>query len=181
MDFEKLEFKPFEPEDFFKVQGFFCGDSFLNNYIKDSQCALADQKNGLTSTTLILYEEEVVGYYACNSNILTVDVHEAQSIGLQESFSVPAFEIKNFAISDRYQGKGIGLHIFMRLLGQIASLKDTIAARYLFLWSVEKAVGFYEDKLYFERMEESSEYGLILMRLPLVNTFIEYGEGEDVE
>lgn len=179
MDFEKLEFKPFEPEDHFKVLGFFCGDSFLNNYLKDIQCALEDQRNGLTSTTLILYEEDVVGYYACNSNILTVDVDEARSIGLQESFSVPAFEIKNFAISEKYQGKGIGLHIFMRLLGQITTLKETIAARYLFLWSVETAIGFYEDKLYFERMDESSEYGLTLMRLPLVNTFNEYGE--DVE
>ncbi|MFS0637935.1 hypothetical protein AB1K84_18690 [Mesobacillus foraminis] len=179
MDFEKLEIKPFEPEDYFKVLGFFCGDSFLNNYIKDSQCALADQKNGLTSTTLILYEEDVVGYYTCNSNILTVDKNEAQSIGLQESFSVPAFEIKNFAISQKFQRKGIGLHMFMRLLGQIATLKDTIAARYLFLWSVETAIGFYEDKLYFERMEESSENGLTLMRLPLINTFNVYEE--DVE
>jgi GNAT superfamily N-acetyltransferase len=179
MDFEKLKIKPFEPEDLFVVQGFFCGNNMLNNYIKDSYCALADQRNGITSTTLILYDDDVVGYYACNSNILTVDVNEARGIGLQESFSVPAFEIKNYAISQRYQGKGVGLHIFKRLLGQIASLTDTMAARYIFLWSVEEAIGFYENKLLFERMDESSDYGLTLMRLPLVDTFIEYEE--DVE
>lgn len=168
MELNKLEIKTLQLEDMQYISNFNSGNDMLDSYIKYH--ALDDQVNGITSTTLIIYEKEIVGYYSCNSNILTVDEAEARKIGLQV-LSVPAFEIKNFVISRKYQGNGIGYTIFFELLGKIVSIRETIAARYLFLWSVEEAISFYEEKLYFIKMEVSSEDGLTLMRLPLEFNF----------
>lgn len=167
MELSILYVKPLQLDDMQHISKFTSGNNMLDSYIK--HYALDDQNNGITSTTLIMYKQEIVGYYSCNSNVLTVDEDEARNLGIQV-LSVPAFEIKNFAISKSYQRNGIGYYTFKELLGKLMRIRETISARYLFLWSVEEAVGFYEEKLFFIRMETSNEDGLTLMRLPLIIT-----------
>ncbi|WLR51731.1 GNAT family N-acetyltransferase [Bacillus tianshenii] len=102
--------------------------------------------------------------------MVEVEVDEAQKLGMDKGFEVPAIEIMYIGINENYQNQGIGTEIIKGVIGQALEIAEIIGCRYVFLWAVPKAIPFYERKLYFESMNKERD-GLRLMRflIPEIN------------
>ncbi|MDQ0164087.1 GNAT family N-acetyltransferase [Bacillus alveayuensis] len=167
MNLEKIEFLPLD-KTYHLVQGFSCGNSMIDTYIKLSSNAIYDHKMGISSTTTLIYENEITAYFTANCAHLEIPVEEAREIGLMDSFYIPAIEVKYIGVKDKYQKKGIGSLLLKFIVGKALEITPFFTCRYIFLWAVEDAIEFYQ-KRYF-KLTGKEEDGLYLMKF-LVPTY----------
>jgi GNAT superfamily N-acetyltransferase len=151
------------------VQGFSCGNDFIDNYLRTHFCALWDHTNGLTSTTVILFQNEIVAFYSANCTQVHIPSNEARMLGIASGrLSVPAIEVKYLAVSQEHQGRGIGKIIIETVIADVYQLSRRFACRYIFLWSVpiEQAISFYTRR-FFKDTGETNTSGLRLMKFQI--------------
>ncbi|MFP7486431.1 GNAT family N-acetyltransferase [Priestia filamentosa] len=149
------------------VQGFSCGEDFVDGYLKQRNNALKDHQLGITSTNLFVENNRVVGFYSANTSMLEVSRDEALSIGLHDDVRVPAIEVKFLGVNQEDQGKGVGQEMLRYIIGNAIEFSSLFSCRYIFLWSVEEAVSFYEKRFF--KLTGQEEDGLYLMRMLLPN------------
>ena len=74
---DRIEFLPLDDGTFKFVQGFSCGDHMIDGYLKQKNNALNDHKLGVSSTTIVVYDKEIVAFFTANCAHLEIPVEEA--------------------------------------------------------------------------------------------------------
>lgn len=92
-----------------------------------------------------------------------------ESIGTSNR-RVPAIEVKYLAVDQRFQGRGIGKFVVEGIIGEIYSISQRFACRYIFLRSVPEALEFYR-KRFFVDMEQTNSEKLRLMMFLVPDPF----------
>ncbi|HLU23322.1 MAG TPA: GNAT family N-acetyltransferase [Bacillaceae bacterium] len=161
MNFDKIKFLPLD-QTHHLVQGFSCGDSWIDGYLKQPSNAIFDHKMGISSTTTLVYEGEVIAFFTANSSHLEIPMEEAREIGLQDDLFIPAIEVKFVGVREDLKERGIGTYLLQYIIGKALEITPVFTCRYIFLWSVEEKLRYYE-KRYFQRTGKE-ENGLYLMK-----------------
>ncbi|MGG1513891.1 GNAT family N-acetyltransferase [Paenibacillus oryzisoli] len=134
------------------IQGFSCGNSLIDDYLKTAFRARLDHTLGLASTTVFIYMDDIVAFFTALCTRISIPEEEARMLGLQadREISVPAIEVKYFAVREDLQNQGIGTIALQILLANAYQTSERFACRYIFLWSVdtEKALNFYKRNLF---------------------------------
>lgn len=150
------------------VQGFSCGNNLIDGYLVQKSNAIYDHRFGISSTTTLVYEEDVIAFFTANCSNLEIPIEEARAIGLQDDLFVPAIEVKFLGVRKEVQEQGIGTYLLKFIIGKALELTSIFTCRYIFLWAVKDKVEFYE-KRYFT-LTGKEENGLFLMKL-LIPTY----------
>ncbi|MCY8235533.1 GNAT family N-acetyltransferase [Priestia endophytica] len=181
IDYKEIEFIPLN--EYCKnrnelsqvVSDFSSGDMKIDSFIKNYYAAYYNHILGLATTNLLVYREEVIGFFTSRCTSFPVDNEESKRISSE--IEVPAVELSYIAVDERYQEQGIGTYVIKVLIGQAMALNKTFACRYFFLRSVPEKVAYYSDPevLGFEQVSIDEE-GLHLMKyyIPDFNDFTEF-------
>jgi ribosomal protein S18 acetylase RimI-like enzyme len=169
---EDLSFEPLDRSLFELFRGFSCGVHSIDAYLMDEHQGLMNQGLGLSSTTVVLLGTQVVAFVSACCNSLEINEVKARSLGLDEELSVPAIEVTHLGVHREFryiegqqEGYGIGKIVMQNLIAPIYELQSVFAARYIFVWSTQRSIGFYE-KLQFRLMNKVKD-GLYLMRFKI--------------
>ncbi|MBU8878530.1 hypothetical protein BGM26_05945 [Bacillus sp. FJAT-29790] len=172
MNFDNIEFLPLD-QTYQLVQGFSCGDSWIDGYLKQPNNALFDHNLGISSTTTLIYEGEVIAFFTANCSHLEIPMEEAREIGLQDDLFIPAIEVKFLGVRTDLKKIGIGTYLLQFIIGKVLEITPVFTCRYIFLWSVEDKVKYYQ-KRYFQPTGKEDN-GLHLMKF-LVPTYFSVEE-----
>ncbi|MED4402284.1 GNAT family N-acetyltransferase [Metabacillus fastidiosus] len=167
MDFNKIDFLSLD-KTYQLVQGFSCGNDWINDYLKQPSNAIFDHRLGISSTTTLVYENEIVAFFTANCSHLEIPMEEAREIGLKDDLFIPAVEVKYLGVKEKYQTNGIGTYLLQFIIGKVLEITPVFACRYIFLWAVEDKIEYYE-KRYFQ-LTGKEENGLYLMKF-LIPTY----------
>lgn len=168
IDFNKLKLLPLD-ETYHMVQGFSCGDNWVDGYLKEPSNAINDHKLGISSTTTVIYDGELVAFFTANCSLLEISVDEVKAIGLQNDVFVPSIEVKFIGVNQKFQKKGIGKYLVQYIIGQAIRITPIFTCRYIFLRSVEKRISYYREELFFEYTGTKDEHDLHLMKFLIPN------------
>ncbi|WP_373895800.1 GNAT family N-acetyltransferase [Virgibacillus sp. CBA3643] len=162
-----LQAQPLD-ESYNKVQGFYCGNNYLDNYLLRTYQALEDHISNLASTTTIIDRKahKVVAYITTRCSSLKISEEEVLELGLQDEYVVPAVEVKCLAVDLDYQNQGLGDKILKSIVGKSIEFSRHFGCRYVFLWAVPElnVLAFYKKRK-FEIMETiDKDNNLRLMR-----------------
>lgn len=133
----------------------------LENYLKD--CAEIDEceKNARTYLVKDDVSGEIVGYFSLRNGLITIRVQDCEN----ECFdTLPAIELSNFAVNQKYKNKHpvsskFGLLIFgefiLPLVKEIGKFSG-VNTLYIYALPEERLISHYE-KMGFERLPENEE------------------------
>lgn len=149
------------------IRGFSCGNPLINNYIHTDYRSRRDHSLGIASTTVILYKDEVAGFFTASCTSVEIPPEESKMLGIPNLY-VPAIEVKFLAVREDLQNIGIGGAVLKTIIADAYMLSEKFACRYIFLWSVPdtRALKFYE-KNFFEDTGATNSDGLHMMMLQL--------------
>jgi|GEM_PF-3269314 len=163
-----LTIKPLDKLPFDFVQGFSCGNSLINDYLKTHYCALRDHQLGIASTSVVLYENKAVAFFTASCTQVEIPEDESKQLGLHNLY-VPAIEVKFLAVAQDYQRRGIGTILLRLIVSEAYKLSAMFACRYIFLWSVpdERALKLYKDHFFEDTGTRNSDGShLMMFQLP---------------
>jgi GNAT superfamily N-acetyltransferase len=149
------------------IQGFYCGNDLIDNYIKTDYLSEYNHSFGLASTQLVTYKDELVAFVTSRCTQVKIEEDEAKEIGT-EVFYVPALEIMYLAVDKRFQQRGVGESLVVSMIFEAYQVLKYYGCRYLFLWSVPEAKTFYIEKCFFEQTS-FVDNGLLLLKFKLVD------------
>lgn len=122
----ELTIKPLDKLPFDFVQGFSCGNPLINHYLKTQYYALRDHLLGIASTSVLLYENNVVAFFTASCTQVEIPEDESKQIGINDLY-VPAIEVKFLAVSQEFQGRGIGSIILSLIVSEVFKLSAMFA------------------------------------------------------
>ena len=134
MAFE-LAFRPLSQEHTAHLPAFNCGRKNLNSFLVEDAPGFHD--HGLTSTTLVFVQDDptIAGYFSLSSDAVRLSAFETGELGLPFHTEIrffPAVKITRFAISEKYQRKGLGLQLIDAIEGLVyADGSSSVATRLL--------------------------------------------------
>lgn len=143
-DINKYYYKQISDDLVTQLESFDCGNSAMNDFIKQKTLSYGYHFAKRLHTKVIFYEEEIIGYFSLCTSVIQV---ENECISKIQTF--PAVEFSKIAISNKCQGNGIGSFIITDILKQCSALNDTCAVAYIIGWSVPERIKYYQ-KLGFE-------------------------------
>lgn len=164
----ELTIQPLDKLPFDFVQGFSCGNPLINDYLKTHYCALRDHQLGIASTSVVLFENNVVAFFTASCTQVEIPVEESKQLGIDDLY-VPAIEVKFLAVSQGYQGRGIGTILLSLVVSEAYKLSAMFACRYIFLWSVpeDRALRLYTDHYFIDTGTRNADGShLMMFQLP---------------
>lgn len=146
------KFEVLSEENFSYLQSFDCGNPSVNNYLKLEYHALDDSHNNISKTLLLVEDNEVIAYIS--SRVTEIDIGYATELDYSSSTfpSIPACEIQYMGVSKQYQRREYGKDVLSYLLIKVYEMSLYVGCRYVFAWSVENSIPFYEA-MGFENMD----------------------------
>lgn len=132
-----------------ELSGFDCGDEDLNSFLVEDAKGFLDKR---IATSYILEDGGNIVAYFCllNDKISRQDVTNSQWRKIKGNFheskqfgSYPAIKIGRFAVSSRYNGRGIGTDLMNLLKGMLNEKPNYSAFRYLTVDAYLSAIAFY--------------------------------------
>lgn len=160
---EKLVFEALGEHD---VRGFTCGNRSIDDFL--SHAAYLDQALGLSQTTLILYEGQIVGFYSARCTKIEIDLSEASSLGIDRLF-VPAIEVPYLAVHKDFQRNRIGEELIDHLVIFITDyIAPKVGCKFLFLEALDdpSLIEWYSKFGFVETTGESRDFKTP-MRMPI--------------
>jgi predicted N-acetyltransferase YhbS len=125
------------------VEGFDCGNGFLNDWLK--KYALANNRAKASTTFVVCVNQEVIGYYSLAMG--SVDYEEAPpriKKGLARH-PIPVVILGRLAVDRRYQKKRLGISLLKDVFLRALIVSEHIGARAIFVNAKdENAKEFYE-------------------------------------
>lgn len=116
--------------------------------------ALYYNELGEGKTFLLIHDNQVIGYFTLKCSAIQIFDKEMT----EEPREFPAIEISRLAVNYRYQKQGYGEKILAHALTTILDIKSNYCGvRFVTLFSVPDAVGFYEHTFEFEEAGEDVE------------------------
>lgn len=137
--FEKLDIA-----NYVKIENFDCGNESINDFIKDKNRCL-DRTLGVTYVFIDERDNRAIAFATIACSGIT---HSYQG----NRFTIPAIEIKYFAIVQRlhrllYDNDDehyyLSDHFLCYLMNRCMDISEDIAAKYIILYSVERAKKLY--------------------------------------
>jgi predicted N-acetyltransferase YhbS len=125
------------------IEGFDCGNGFLNDWLK--KYALANSRANASKTFVVCVNQEVIGYYSLAMG--SVDYEEATpriKKGLARH-PIPVVVLGRLAVDIRYQKKRLGISLLKDALLKALMVSEHIGARAVFVNAKDdNAKDFYE-------------------------------------
>lgn len=145
ISFEELTFEPLS--DVNVPQEFDCGDEDLNDFILND--ALTHQENHVAVTTLVRYEDDLVGFFSLAADCISLELQEAEKTGIDDRLryrEYPALKICRLAVCDQFQRHDIGTIIFNVVLGFVVEdMRPNIGIRFISVDGYPASEGFYKN------------------------------------
>ncbi|MEL6930551.1 MAG: GNAT family N-acetyltransferase [Cyanobacteria bacterium J06600_6] len=140
-----MSYDPPQPiADKFDLADFDCGNSSLNNWLRNN--ALKNQKQGASRTYVICAQNNVVGYY-CLAAGSVIRAEAPGKIRRNMSDPIPVMIIGRLAVDKQHQGRGIGMGLIKDAVLRIIQTADIVGIRTILVHALdEKAKKFYLDK-----------------------------------
>ena len=107
-------------EDYSEIQKFDCGNTSIENFLKQDAYYLTIMRE--CSTSLVFYQSDLIGYFSLRKSTLKVEIDD-------ELINFPCLDIARIAVHKDFQGKGYGTYI----LHSIFKLADTVSERFITL------------------------------------------------
>jgi GNAT superfamily N-acetyltransferase len=164
----ELTIQPLDKVPFDFVQGFSCGNPLIDDFLKTHYCALRDHLSGIASTSVILFENNVVAFFTASCTQVEIPEEESKQLGIHNLY-VPAIEVKFLAVSKGHQRRGIGTIILSLIVSEVYKLSAMFACRYIFLWAVpeERALKLYTDHYFIDTGTRNADGShLMMFQLP---------------
>lgn len=175
IDFSLIQFKLITQDDYNLYKNFKCTNSSMDRFLRNDAYFSTITKEAATS--LVFYKDQLVGYFTLQRHKTRVFEEIDQSSFLY---------IERLAVSENYQGNGIGKYI----LNEILKIARMINERIVFLDALIEKVEWYENRHFIKAIEEETEMsnkdGLVLMFADLLDRELEkqylgLSEDEDLE
>ncbi|MEW5706473.1 MAG: GNAT family N-acetyltransferase [Actinomycetota bacterium] len=134
IDFENIFFETLTSQNQLP-RDFDCGNQDLNDFLLED--ALKHNIDGIATTTLVVYDGKVIGYFALCADAIRLDEQEIEEILTEYKMlpykDYPAIKIARLAIHRDYQGKGVGTYLLDVIVGKALSVKEEhkIAVKFL--------------------------------------------------
>lgn len=125
------------------LEPFCCNNNDLDNFLKNY--AISEQEDKVSRTYLTCLHNEVIGFFTLSASgieILAIDI--VDSVKEFPESIYPAIDIHKLAVTEKFQGRGIGKYTLNAAIGKILSVSEHIGCRYVTLDSVKNKIGFYE-------------------------------------
>ena len=137
----------------YDVSKFECKDGDLNDFIRND--AFTYQEKKLATTTLFIYNDEIIGFFSASSDSLKLKYEEKKNHNIHEKKiqEFPAIKIARLARDTKYAKLGLGANILRIAIGYILECSDMVAVRFVTVDAYPDKVGFYE-KFGFVRNED---------------------------
>lgn len=151
-------------DDRHNLRNFSCGNSSIDHFFKHA--AYYDQALGLSQTTVVMYQDQVIGFYSARCTKVDIEVSEASSMGI-EQWEVPAVEVAYLGVDVGWQRKGVGRRIMDYIIAAVTDLARRVGCRHVFVkaLNIPELIQWYADHD-FTRMKEGVEnLELVPMRL----------------
>ena len=117
---------------------FDCGDEDLNNFLFEDSYKYIE--NHLAIVYLVIYNEELVGYFSLTSDSIRVNKKLEIKHGLY-----PSVKIGRLAVDKKYRGNGIGTYMLKIIAGIVENIRTNIGIRYLSVdaYNKKNTINFY--------------------------------------
>ncbi len=129
----------------YDLSKFDCGDQDINDFLK--QDAYIYQENKLATTTIFVYNEEVIGFFSTAADSIKLKLREREGHHMQEKpiQEFPAIKIARIGRDIRYNKHGIGTNILKWAIGYILNCSEMIAVRFITVDAYPDKVKWYEQ------------------------------------
>jgi len=170
--FELGDIKVTRLSKLYDISSFDCGDSDLNEFLKEDSFRYQGRK--IANTFLITYKEKVIGFFSLCTDALKLDVTEKSYYRLSKKPlpEYPAMKIARLAVDKSCQKKQLGRLIINIAVGFIKyQISDVVGCRFITVDSYSGAVGFY-TKFGFavnEHKKYKKKESYVSMRFDLLN------------
>ncbi|MFW1950553.1 GNAT family N-acetyltransferase [Acinetobacter beijerinckii] len=158
IDISEVELIHLESGQKHLYQGFKCEREELNKFLVED--AFEYHSYGLTKTTLVMHNDELIGYFSLSADKIVLTNSEKAELALNGEFPIsyfPAVKITKLAVDMKYARKGYGSIILDLIQGVVYS--HLFAVRFLTLDAIneDKVINFYEKNGFVESLQEASE------------------------
>lgn len=158
IDISEVELRNLKSENKHLCQEFECEREELNKFLIED--AFDYHNYGLTSTTLVFHNNELVGFFSLSADKIILTNSEKDELALNGEFPItyfPAVKVTKLAVDIKYAGKGYGKVILELIEGAIYN--QHIAVRFITLDAINtpKVITFYERNGFVESLHEAGE------------------------
>jgi len=136
---------------------FDCGDNDINEFLHKD--ALMWQNRKLAVTHLVIYNEQIVGFYCTSADSIKLQSEEREEekgLSKKRITEVPAIKIGRIGVHKEQQGQGLGTFILQRAIGHILSTSDAIGVRFVTVDSYPDKHEWYKDRGF--KINQHSQY-----------------------
>lgn len=145
-------------EDFTKIQNFKCGNTSIENFLKQEAYYLTITKE--CSTTLVFDQSELVGFFSLTKSSLHIEI-------AGEMIDFPCLDIARIATAKNYQKQGFGT----AMLNMIFNIANTVNERFITLEALIENYDWYVNRGFIPLVEKeaihSNPDGLVFMLVDL--------------
>ncbi|MBI3032574.1 GNAT family N-acetyltransferase [Candidatus Woesearchaeota archaeon] len=145
MDIDFSQVKAVRLSRLFDLSKFDCGDQDINDFLKND--AITYQDNKLATTTIFVYNEQVIGFFSAAADSIKLKFKEKQDHHFQEKpiQEFPAIKIARIGRDFNYNRQGIGTNILKWSIGYVLGCSEMIAVRFITVDAYPNKVKWYEQ------------------------------------
>ncbi|WP_298521437.1 GNAT family N-acetyltransferase [uncultured Methanobrevibacter sp.] len=147
------------------LSDFDCGDEDLNDFLKND--ALAQQKEKLNVTKLVMYNGDIIGFASLLTDTLKLKNIKDENLRLKikgklninsNKRGISAVKIGRLAINRKYSNKGLGSHILRSILNNLKKISENkVGFRFIIIEGYAKAFNFYVVRNGFEYLKKDEK------------------------
>lgn len=122
---------------------FDCGDNDINNFLKHD--ALTYQENKLATTTLFIFNDELIGFFSTAADSIKLKLTEKQEHNMHGKplHEFPAIKISRLGRDINYKSQNVGANILKWAIGYILQCSEMTAVRFVTVDAYPQKVSWY--------------------------------------
>ncbi|MFH0876060.1 MAG: GNAT family N-acetyltransferase [archaeon] len=151
---------------------FDCADNDLNDFLKND--ALTYQEKKLVTTTLLVYQEKVIGFFSMCSDSIRLQEEEKENCDIHKPLrEYPAVKFARLAVDKEFQSKNLGKLIIKLVIGLVINeFSERVACRFITVDSYSNKVSFYQLFSFIENTDRHyKKDNYVSMRFDLLNPY----------
>lgn len=139
------------------ISNFDCGDKELNGFLCEN--SLPEMRARINVTYLCRCKSTIVAYFTLSSDSIKINSEDRDQFkekGIKYK-QFPAMKIGRLAVDKKFQKKGIGTEILLRVVGYILQLSDRLGMRFISVDAYAGSAEFYRKNNFIELLKGSSK------------------------